>query len=219
MEMTKKELVLRSMRALLGLAICGTGTYLMLHAAIGLTPWETFRLGLSVKGGISYGTATTLVGAVVVIMDLLLGERIGLGTIFDVFFTGRVVDFVAWLDLVPDPVNTAMSVVMLLLGMFILSFGQFFYMKAGLSCGPTDSFAVGVARRFKKLPFGLVNNTIMAIVLLLGALLGAQIGIGTIIGVCSIGVVQQSVFSTLRFDPRSVDQNGIRLQLSPVRGA
>ncbi|NLF26272.1 MAG: hypothetical protein GX592_00120, partial [Clostridiales bacterium] len=54
-----------------------------------------------------------------------------------------------------------------------------------------------------------VNTAVMAAALLGGWLLGAPIGIGTVISTIGIGVAMQIVFRLLRFEPRSVAHEGL----------
>ena len=69
-----------------GLLLCGTGSYCTVQAsAIGIGAWETFQTGLSLSTGILYGNCTVMVSFAIILIDLLLKGKIGIGTLIAVF--------------------------------------------------------------------------------------------------------------------------------------
>ena len=91
----------RSLMAAGGLLVCALGTYFELQANIGMAPWESLNQGIAMKTGISYGLACQIISFLVIAADLLLHERIGIGTIFDALIVGAGVDFCTNINLVP----------------------------------------------------------------------------------------------------------------------
>ena len=85
------------------LFVNGFGVYLTMHASIGAAPWDVFNLGLSKTLGIIYGTASISVSVLVIVIDILLKEPIGLAMLLDAVVVGKSVDFFNWLDIVPVP--------------------------------------------------------------------------------------------------------------------
>ena len=74
----------RFARLMLGLLLCGTGTYMTVQAtAIGIGAWETFQTGLAMRTGFSFGNCTVMVSFAVIAVDLLLGGKIGFGTLIN----------------------------------------------------------------------------------------------------------------------------------------
>ena len=67
-------------RLFLGLWFCAMGIAFMVNAKLGLSPWDVLHQGIANKIGITIGTATIAVGLILVIIDVILGEKIGWGT-------------------------------------------------------------------------------------------------------------------------------------------
>lgn len=134
-----RELLKKTLLAAIGLICFGAGVYLTIQANIGVAPWDALNLGLSKTFGILYGTASVGVSVILILIDLLLKEHIGIGTILDAVLVGKTVDFLNWLDLIPSQENIWAGIVMMLIGFFIMGLSQVIYMKAGLCCGPRDS--------------------------------------------------------------------------------
>ena len=166
---TAWDIAKNSITAALGLMLFGLGVHLTIQANIGVAPWDTLNMGLSKTFGILYGTASVIVSFTIIAIDILLRERIGIGTVLDAIVVGKTVDLLNWLDIVPDMEdNFPVSIGMMLIGLFIMGLGQVVYMRAGLCCGPRDSLMLAINRRLKKLPVGAVSVLMMIIVLLVG---------------------------------------------------
>ena len=200
----RTNILLKLLKTAFGLAVFAFGVYLTISANIGLAPWDSFSMGISYHTPLTYGTAHIVTSCVIVVIDLLMREKIGYGTILDAVLVGLFVDLYDRLNLVPDQVNVPHGIAVMTAGLIIMSLGQFFYMSAGLSCGPRDAFLVGLGKRFPKLPIGVVNTIILSIVLCGGWIMGAPIGIGTVVATFGIGLTMQVVFKLLKFEPRSV---------------
>lgn len=198
----------RIAQASFGLILCGFGIHLTVQANIGLAPWDAFAMGLSYHLPLSYGTASMCVSLLVVLVDLALREHIGIGTLLDAVLVGQSLNVFEHLNLVPKQTNPLAGTAMMILGLFIVSFFQFVYMRAGLCCGPKDALLVGLGKRLHHLPIGLVNLLELTCVLAAAMLLGGPIGIGTLIGAVGTGLTMQITFRMLRFDPRSVAHTG-----------
>ena len=65
-------------RLWIGLFLYGFGLALMLRAAIGLSPWDVFAQGLSKTFGITYGWASVIVSALVLLAWIPLNSAGGL---------------------------------------------------------------------------------------------------------------------------------------------
>ena len=207
--MNIKNLVLRSLKAAFGLALFAFGTHLTVQANIGLAPWDSFSMGLSYHTPLSFGQAAMLISVICLIIDICLKEKIGIGTILDAFIVGMALDVFEILNLIPTSDNIIVSIIMMTVGMFIMAYSQYLYMVAGLCCGPRDSFLVGIGKRMRKVPIGVVNIGIFVVVLTLGFLLGGPIGIGTVYSVAAMGTIMQLVFNWLKFEPREIEHVSI----------
>ena len=60
-----------------------------------------------------------------------------------------------------------------------------------------------------KIPIGIVEVLLWAIVLVLGWFLGGLVGIGTLISTFGAGLVMQLVYSMIHFEPRTLNHQGV----------
>lgn len=194
----------RSLKAVFGLIIGTFAGYMQIQSCVGLSPWDCFNVGLSLHTGITIGQASIAVSVVVVIADLLMKEKIGLGTIYDAIICGVFFDIFNALELVPIQKDLFSGILIYSAGIVIGSFAQWIYMSAALCCGPRDTLIVGVGRYFRKLPIGFVQSSVNTVILAAGWLLGGSVGIGTILSVFGSGAVTQLVFKIANFEPRDV---------------
>ena len=204
MNFTAFDILKKSILAAFGLFVFAFGVYLTIEAAIGAAPWDVLNLGISNTTGIKYGTANIGVGLIILIIDVLLREKIGLGMFLDVAVVGKSVDFFMWLDIVPPDLAIYIAVPVMLIGLAIEGLGQFIYMKAGLGCGPRDSLLVGLSRRLPKIPIGVISIALLTVATLVGWFLTGPVGLGTLICAFGTGPIMQLVFTVLKFKPTSV---------------
>ncbi len=136
------DILTRVLNMMLGLALYALGIVATVNANIGYAPWEVFHVGLADTTGMSLGAASIIAGVVIVVFVTALGEKLGLGSIASMVLTGVFMDIIIALDVIPSAGNFAVGLVMLVAGMFIISFGSYFYIKAGLGAGPRDNLMV-----------------------------------------------------------------------------
>lgn len=194
----------RTIRLLFGLYLCGLGIYLEVRANIGLSPWDAFAAGVSLRTGMGMGNAIVLTGAGVLILDLLLREPIGVGTILNALLIGKFTDLMEWFDPVPYMDSMLAGVPLLLLGQAAICVGSYYYISAGWGCGPRDSLMVSISKRWPRVPIGLARFAVECIVLLFGWGLGAPVGLGTVLFMFGISFMLQLVFHLYRFDAKSL---------------
>lgn len=205
------DIIGRSIKATVGLILFAIGVYLTIQANIGIAPWDVFTKGLSFQTAISYGKINIIVAVIFLFIDMALKEKIGIGTVLDAFVVGTTLDILEASQILPQSHNLALSLFMLMAGLFIEAYSQYLYMSAGLCCGPRDAFLVAVGKRLRKIPIGFVNIGIQVTVLVLGIFLhGRPVGIGTVVSVAGIGLIMQFVFNLLKFEPRDVTHLSIR---------
>ena len=202
--MHRKTIVLEWLRIVAGLAIFSLGVHLTIYANIGLAPWDCLGMGIAKHTVLNYGLAMTALSVIIVIIDLLLKERIGFGTIIDALLTGNFVQIYNSVNPLPENHSLWLGIVIMLGGFVLMAVGMWIYMSAAQCCGPRDSLLVGLGKRVPKMPIGAVEILLWAAVLLAGWLLGGPIGIGTLISTLGAGAVMQFVYNMIRFEPRSV---------------
>ena len=145
---TPKQMIKEIFKSALGLFIFSIGVYLTIQANIGLAPWDCLSMGVSSHVGYSYGIVHTAISILILLIDILLKEKIGYGTILDALLVGNYVDWIGYLKLVPVSKSVPVSCVMVIIGLFIMGYGQYFYMAAAQGCGPRDSLLIALGKRF-----------------------------------------------------------------------
>ena len=201
---TKIQMIKEILKSALGLFFYSCGVYLTVQASIGIAPWECLSMGIAPKVGMSFGTVHAISGIIILLIDLAMKEKIGYGTILDALLVGNYVDWIGYFEPIPVSESIPLSIVMVIIGLFVMGFGQYFYMAAGQSCGPRDSLLIAIGKRFPRTPIGVVQTVIVAIVLFTGWILGGPIGIGTVISMFFAGTALQIVCRIMHFEPRNI---------------
>ena len=193
-----------------GLLVFAFGVHLTIYANIGLAPWDCLGMGIALHTPLNYGAAMTAMGVVILCVDLYLGERIGFGTVIDALLTGNFVQLFNSFTPFSENDSLWLGIVVMLVGFVFMALGMFVYMRAGQCCGPRDALLVGLGKRLPRVPIGVVQILLWAVVLLAGWLLGGAVGVGTLIGTVGAGAVMQAVYSLIRFEPRAVKHRNVK---------
>ena len=199
----------RLVKLVFGLFLFAVGSFLTIQANIGLASWEAFSMGLAYLTDQTYGNILIISGFVILLVDVALKEKIGFGTILNTILIGTFVDLIQAVDLIPQMNNFFSGVLMLLLGQLSICIGSYFYIGASLGCGPRDALMVALGKRLPKVPIGIVRGVIEGTVLLIGWLLGAKVGIGTVISVFGISFILEVTFNILHFDVTNIEHESI----------
>ena len=206
-----KKYIKRFALCILGLALYGFGCVLGVKAGdAGTNAWSTLALGFGSKSGLSYGTATFLISLVIITVDILGKGKQGFGTFLNLLLIPIFSDiFLAMLAIIPDAQTAVGGAALSLLGQTVISFATVVYMLPALGAGPRDTLLVIIGRKLPKIPIGAVKFGIEMAVLLIGVLLGAPLGLGTVL----VLVLQASIFQLVcrlcRFEPRSIVQENV----------
>ena len=206
---TRKEIVLGWIRIVCGLLVFAFGVHLTIYANIGLAPWDCLGMGIAKHTPLNYGLSMTCIALTVLLIDILLKEKIGIGTIIDACLTGNFVQAFNYLNPLSENTNTWIGIAIMLFGFVFMALGMWIYMKAEQCCGPRDALLVGLGKRLPKIPIGVVEVFLWAVVLLGGFLLGGPIGIGTLISTFGAGIIMQFVYNIIRFEPRKLKYRGV----------
>lgn len=210
MNQTRKSVVVNFFKFLCGLAVMGIGTYLAIQASIGVSAWDCLALGMGKRLGLSYGNSNMFISITVIILDLVMKEKIGLGTIVNGLIFGKFVDLYTAIGFCPVVEGKLwLSAILVVVGMFFEATGVVLYMSPSLGCGPRDTFKVGLGRHVPKIKIGYVGIAINAVVLATGWLLGGPVGIGTVLEVFGYGFVENTVNRWLKFEPRNLKHQNI----------
>ena len=202
------RIVLRFSKLIFGLFLYAVGIVLTIKANIGYGPWEVFHVGLGKTIGISIGNASIIVGLIIIVITVLMGEKVGVGTILNMILIGLFLDILLISNIVPIIENIYVGILVLVLGLYIISIGSYFYIGSGFGAGPRDGLMVALTRK-TKLPIGVIRSIIELIATIIGWLLGGMVGIGTLISVIAIGFCIQSTFRLLKFNPTNIKHSTI----------
>lgn len=192
-----------------GLVVFSFGVHLTIYANIGLAPWDCLGMGIAGHTPLNYGISMTIMAVIVLLIDILLKEKIGFGTIIDALFTSNFVQAFNYLNKLPENRNLWLGIIIMLAGFVFMALGMWIYMSAEQCCGPRDSLLVGLGKRMPKVPIGIVEVILWAVVLLFGYILGGPIGIGTLISTFGAGLVMQFVYNIIRFEPRKLKHRDV----------
>ncbi len=201
--------LVRLLNMLLGLFLYALGIIFTINANVGYAPWEVFHLGIVSRTGLSLGVVSIIVGAIICVFVAAMGEKLGFGTLANMFFIGVFLDILRLTGLVPAAGSFAAGIAMLVAGMFIIAFGSFFYMRAAFGSGPRDNLMVVLTRK-TRLPVGVCRMIVELSATLFGWLLGGMVGVGTVISFIAIGVCVQIVFGVLKFDVAAIDHESLK---------
>jgi len=196
--------ILRFLRLNFGLFLYGLGIIITMRANVGYAPWEVLHSGISQTLGVSIGLVNTVVGAIIVVICFVLGEKIGIGTIFNMFMIGLFMDLILFLNFIPLIHNFWIGSAVMILGLFTIALGTYFYISSSFGAGPRDSLMVAVTRK-TKLPVGLCRGILEVSVVIIGWFLGGLVGLGTVLSAFAIGFCVQITFKILKFDPTQVN--------------
>ncbi|MEU8069976.1 hypothetical protein [Micromonospora sp. NPDC048169] len=183
-----------------GLVLYGLSMALMIRSELGLDPWDVFHQGLARQTGLSFGTVTIAVGALVLVLWIPLRQRPGLGTVSNVVVIGLVVD--AALAVLPAGDGLPARVALLVAGIVANGAATGLYLGAGLGPGPRDGLMTGFVARHPRFSVRLVRTVIEVTVLALGWLLGGTVGLGTVAYALTIGPLAQFFIPVFALPPR-----------------
>lgn len=167
-----------------GLALFGLGDALVVQSNLGNAPWTVFAQGLSIKSGLTLGWATFVTGVFVLLIWIPLKEKPGFGTLSNIAIISAAIQF--GVDRFPLQETFIGGVLSALLGIALVGIGSALYITCGLGPGPRDGAMTGIHQR-TGVRVGRVRMGIEVTVLIIGGILGGQIGLGTALFALLIG--------------------------------
>lgn len=181
----------------LGIALIGFSIATMLQTQVGLDPWTVFHQGIALQTGLSIGRVIILTGIFVTAVSyFLLNIGIGIGSILNALAIGLWVDVFSELTLAPFE-SFSFRIVECFAAIAILGFATALYITAAFGAGPRDMLVLGISKRTGQ-KIAITRTFIELAALLLGFLLGGQVGIGTALFAVSIGWFMQHSLNLLK---------------------
>lgn len=200
-----RDLLTRMPRLLVGITLLGGGIALMLWAKLGLSPWDVLHQGIASQLGLSVGTVVIGLGALILLTWIPLHQRFGIGTIVNTLVVGVILDAV--FDALPAPHALWVRTACMLGGVVCVGVGTGCYIAAGLGPGPRDGVMTAVAAR--GYPLWAVRMTMEVSALLLGLLLGGDVGVGTLLFALGIGPLADVFLRVFRLAGLPESERGI----------
>ena len=178
----------RVARLFAGCVLLGAGIALMVLSDLGLSPWDVLHQGVSERTGIPIGTVVIVVGLAVLAAWIPLRQRVTWATAVNVVFVGLVVD--GTIAVVPEPDAGLTQAAALVGGVLAIGVGTALYIGTHLGAGPRDGLMTALAERSGR-SIRLVRTALELGALVIGALLGGSVGVGTVVFAFAIGPLIQ----------------------------
>lgn len=169
-----------------GLVLFGIAIGLLARAQVGVPPWDVLAQGVAFAFGLTFGASTMILSGVVLVLWIPLRQKIGVGTFVNVLVTGPVVDLT--MLIVPGGGSLPWRLALFAAGVLALGIGTGIYLSAALAPGPRDGLMTGL-HALTGWNIGLVRTGIELGVLVVGSLLGGNLGWGTLAFALLIGPV------------------------------
>ena len=167
-----------------GLAIFGLGDGLIIQSGLGNAPWSVLAQGISLKSGLSIGTSTLIIGALVLSLWIPLRERPGFGTLSNILIISLFIEIAT--NIFPQQEELLPGLMFTLVGIAMVGIGSSLYITCGLGPGPRDGAMTGLHQR-TGVRVGRVRLGLEVVVSIAGALLGGTLGLGTLLFALLIG--------------------------------
>jgi uncharacterized membrane protein YczE len=127
-----------------GLAIFGLGDGLIIQSGLGNAPWSVLAQGISLKSGLSIGTSTLIIGALVLSLWIPLRERPGFGTIANILIISLFIE--VGTNIFPKQEDLLPGLLFTLVGIAMVGIGSSLYITCGLGPGPRDGPEIAYTR-------------------------------------------------------------------------
>ena len=169
----------------LGLVFFGFGESLLIHSAIGLSPWVVLAEGLAINFNWSIGFAMFASSVGVLLFWIPLRQQPGVGTILNILVIAGTIELSMYLfDFSTD--TYFINLIVGSVGVILVGFGSGIYLTANLGPGPRDGLMTGL-QRVTKYPIAWVRVCIEVSVVGVGWVLGGTVGVGTLLFAFGIG--------------------------------
>jgi uncharacterized membrane protein YczE len=191
-------LAARLVSLVLGLFLFALAIVCQLESKLGLSPWDVLSQGLAKHSPLSFGTATIVIGVVVLCIAWSLGGRPGVGTVANAVLIGAFIQVLTAIDALADLSHDGLSVriPLLVLGIGLIGPASAFYIGADVGAGPRDTLMLVGARRTGH-RIGLVRATLEVTALAAGIALGGTFGVGTVLFALLVGPIVETSFALL----------------------
>lgn len=163
--------------------LVGIGVPMLLRAELGVSPFDVLNTGVAEVFGWQLGTAFVVDSVVLYLIGVLLGGRIGPACVPGSIVIGVAVNAV--MAVMPAPQALVVRIPLLLGGLLVIAAAITLAVVSDLGPGPTEVFMLGLMHRgVGVVPARWVSDGLPVLV---GALLGGALGVGTVVFVLTMG--------------------------------
>lgn len=180
-----RPVAFRAVSLFVAVASVGVGIALMVTADLGVAPADVLSTGGAERLGIGVGTMGWISGAIITSVAWIMGRRPQWGTLWGTFVVGLSVNIS--LSLLSETDSMVWRIVMFIVGLTIIYLGITVGVSTMLGTGPIELLMLALTDRGASVQVSRWG--IEALILLIGALLGGQVGVGTVIFVVLAGPV------------------------------
>ncbi len=156
----------------------------MIVSFTGASPWSVLAQGISLNVNLSIGIITLLISIAVLILWIPLGQRPGMGTIFNALIIAFMIDLC--IKFVPTPSNYFNQLILAIISVMMVGIGGGIYLVSNLGAGPRDGLMIGL-QKVTNLPVAAVRAFLEISVVSIGWYLGGTVGVGTLLFAFGIG--------------------------------
>lgn len=188
-------------KALFGCFLVSLGTVCMLYSGLGLNPWGILHQGISIQTSLTFGQASQYLGFAIIIVTLFYKVIPGIGTIINMYFIGKFIDLIKDNSLLSTPDSLVLKFILLFLGLILMAFGIFIYLKENLGAGPKDGLMVLINKNIN-LDVGIIRTLMELTALILGYIMGGEFGIGTVIVALGLGPTLRYIFKVFKYNTK-----------------
>ena len=167
-----------------GLMLFGLGEGLLIVSFTGASPWSVLAQGISLNVNLSIGTITLLISLGVLVLWIPLGQKLGMGTIFNALIIAIMIDLC--IKYVPTPSNYIYQLILAVISVIMVGIGGGIYLVSNLGAGPRDGLMIGL-QKITNFPIAVVRATLEISVVSIGWYLGGTVGVGTLLFAFGIG--------------------------------
>lgn len=171
-----EKLLRRSAQLLIGLFLYGIGIAFIVRGALGAAPWDVLAQGIALHLPLSFGVITIIISGIVLLLWIPLRQRPGVGTVLNALLVGPSAD-VGFL-LIPTTDVLWVQICFFVIGLTVLAAATGLYIGASFGPGPRDGLMTGLHAR-TGLPIWAVRTAIEVTVVILGWMLGGNLGLAT----------------------------------------
>jgi uncharacterized membrane protein YczE len=180
-----------------GCVTLGLGVAMLLTADLGSDGYSTLVNGVSIGAEIPFLVSNISISLAFLVLAVVRGLRPGLGTLVQIVVVGFTV---SWLLPVLDTPGSVLGQALLLVAAFpVLAVGIAVYLGTRLGAGPAEAAALAWD---PPLPFKWSYSAVQGLGALVGWLLGATIGPGTLAVIFLLGPTVDLASRLLRLDVR-----------------